>query len=170
MTPMPFRWTGEAFEPLPRFRPQADRELVVGQVYMLDERQERSPATHNHEFAWLAEAWQNLPEHLGERFATAEHLRKFALIKAGYHDSQTFVASSKAEALRLAAFLRPIDEFSVVTVSGATVTRFIAKSQSRRAMDKATFQDSKQKVLEIVAEMIGVSPDALSSHARGIAA
>jgi hypothetical protein len=33
MSTLPYRWTGEAFEPLPGFRKRADAAFVVGQVY-----------------------------------------------------------------------------------------------------------------------------------------
>jgi hypothetical protein len=100
----------------------------------------------------------SLPDHLAEKFPTAEHLRKWALIRAGYSDSHTITCASKAEALRVAAFIRPIDEFAVVVTQGATVTRYTAKSQSRRAMGAKEFQDSKTKIMEVVARMIGVEP------------
>ncbi|WP_216073446.1 hypothetical protein, partial [Acinetobacter baumannii] len=73
-------------------------------------------ASHNHEFAWLHEAWHSLPERYAEQFPSSEHLRKYALIQAGYSNSHSLVCGSKAEALRLAAFIRPMDEFAVVTV------------------------------------------------------
>lgn len=163
--PLPFRWEGDGFKPLPRFAKECDRHFVVGEVYQLVEHHARSQNSHNHYFASLHEAWLNLPEHLGERFPSAEHLRKFALIKAGYADERSIVASSKAEALRLAAFLRPMDEFAIVTVSEAVVTVYTAKSQSHKAMGKTVFQQSKDAVLGIVSAMISTAPSTLSAHA-----
>lgn len=155
--PEPFVWTDEGvMKPL---RPRrADAFYTVGERYILAPVAQRSDSTHKHEFAWLREAWMSLPEHLAERFPTAEHLRKWALIRAGYSDSHTITCASKAEALRVAAFIRPIDEFAVVVASGATVTRYTAKSQSRRAMGAKEFQDSKTAIMEIVAKIIGVEP------------
>lgn len=161
--PLPFYWTGTAMAPLnPSIARRCAREFTEGEVYNLAHVEERSAASHRAYFAAVNEGWQSLPEHLAERFQTSEHLRKFCLIKAGYSDSETFVASSKAEALRLAAFIRPIDEFSVVTVQGATVTRFTAKSQSTRAMGKQEFEASKDAVLGKIADMLGVTADDLS--------
>jgi hypothetical protein len=163
--PMPFRWDGEAMAPL---KPKlADREFVIGEVYSLVEHHERSHASHAHYFAAINEAWLNLPEALSDRFATDEHLRKFALIKAGYHDEQSIVCSSKAEALRVAAFIKPMDDYAIVTVSGPVVTRYTAKSQSLKAMGKFVFQASKEAVLEILAAMLNVEPQQLSSAAHG---
>jgi hypothetical protein len=140
---------------------RADAFYTVGERYIMAPVCQRSDATHKHEFAWLREAWMSLPDHLAERFPSAEHLRKWALIRAGYSDSHTITCASKAEALRVAAFIRPIDEFAVVIASGATVTRYTAKSQSRRAMGAKEFQDSKTAIMEVVAQLLGVEPDAL---------
>lgn len=165
--PLLFQWSGEAMVPASRhWAREADRQFVFGETYRLVEHQERSAATHGHYFAALSEAWQNLPEAVAERFPSAEHLRKFALIKTGYADSRQFVASSKAEARRLAAFMKTPDEYVMVTVNEAVVTVWTAQSQSMRAMGKKGFQESKQAVLDYVASLLGVNADQLSANAR----
>lgn len=165
MTPRPlrFRWSGEAMTPL---QPgAAARQFEKGEWYTLEVREERSTASHNQFFAALNEGWQNLPETMADRFPSADHLRKWLLIRTGYRDEVTYVAASKAEAPRLAAFIRPLDDFAVVTVSEATVTVYRAKSQSVRAMGKAEFQRSKDAVLGLLAEMIGTDRKALDANA-----
>jgi hypothetical protein len=97
----------------------------------------------------------NLPEQLADRFATSEHLRKWALIKAGYRDERTIVCASKSEAQRIAAFFKPMDDFAVVVSREATVISWTAKSQSVKAMGNKVFQESKTKVLDVLSEMIG---------------
>ena len=121
--------------------------------------------SHRFYFASVNEAWKNLPEDMAERYPTSDHLRKWALIKAGYRDERSIVASSKAEALRIAAFIRPMDEYAVVVVREAVVRVYTAKSQSTRAMGKAEFGASKEKVLDILSAMIGTSRDALVANA-----
>ena len=168
MTAIPaiaFDWDGEVMRP--RHPRLADRHFVIGETYRLAVQEDRSSASHAHFFASIAEAHTNLPDEWAQRLPTPEHLRRFALIKAGFADSQTFVASSRAEAQRLAAFIRPVDEFAVVTVEGPTVTRYVAKSQSYRAMGKADFQASKDAVLSIVSAMIGVTTEDLGRAAAG---
>lgn len=158
-SPQPFRWTGSAMEPL---RPRAaDRTYVIGQEYTLDIWEPRSTASHNHEFAWLAEAWRNLPENLADLYPTPEHLRKRALIEAGYYDETIVDAGTNAAALRMATFMRAKDDFALVIVRGAFAIERVAKSQSRRAMDRKTFQESKTAIMEIVAALIGVAPEDL---------
>ena len=159
MSPQPFRWSGDAMIPL---RPRAaDREYVVGEVYTLVPEELRSSASHRHFFAAVHEAWQNLPEDMADRFPTSEHLRKWALIKAGYRDERTIACSSKAEALRIAAFIKPMDSYAVVVVREKTVVCLTAKSQSARAMKKKEFQESKDAVLRVLSELLGVSTDEL---------
>ncbi len=162
--PCAFVWTDDGvMKPLhPR---RADQEYAVGERYMLAPYEDRSGATHKHEFAWLRDAWMNLPEHLAESFPTPEHLRKSALIDAGYFDETVIDAGTNAAALRVAAALRSFDDFALVIVRGPAVVRRTAKSQSRRMMDKKTFQESKTAILEIVSEMIGVSPSTLTEEA-----
>lgn len=155
--PFAFTWDGDAMVPTAHFKRACDKEFVVGQVYRMETVEERSVVSHRHYFATLHEYWLNLPEHLAERFPSAEHLRKYALIKAGFYDERSIVAGSKAEAQRLASFIKPMDDFAIVTVSEAVVRVFTAKSQSMKAMGRKTFQESKDKVLDLVADMIGVS-------------
>ena len=159
-------WDGECFKPLsPQWARQADRHFAVGQTYRMEVREERSPQSHNHYFASISEAWENLPPALGERFATADHLRKYALIRAGYRDERSIVCGSKAEAQRVAAFIKPLDDYAVVVARDAVVVVFTAKSQSMRAMGKKAFAESKQKVLDVVAQMIGTSAGDLGKNA-----
>jgi len=158
-TPVLMRWTDdEVLKPVgPHWESVAARQFTIGENYRIVPVIDRSEASHRHFFAALHESWLNLPETVAASFPSEDHLRKYALIKAGYANSREFVAGSKAEALRLAAFMRSFDEYAVVTVLGAVVTVYTAKSQSAHAMDKETFQKSKQDCLDIVAAMIGVS-------------
>lgn len=163
-SPIYFRWSGNAMEPLPRFAEVCDRAFVIGQTYRLEEREERSQASHSHYFASIHEAWQNLPLEQAERFPTPEHLRKWALVQAGYRDERSFAAKSNADALRLAAFVKPLDEYAVVVVREASVIVLTAKSQSQKAMGRKDFQDSKTKVLEIVWGLCGLTPAEAAPH------
>ena len=158
-------WDGDALVPDGRvWTSRADRVLVVGEHYMVECQEPRSLESHRHYFACVNSAWENLPEDLAERFPTADALRKYALIRAGYRDERSITCASKAEAQRLAAFIKPMDDFALVVVSEATVTVYIAKSQSMRAMGKAEFQASKDKVLDVLAQMVGTTADELAKH------
>lgn len=163
--PVYFTWDGESMAPMPRFAKLCDKQYVVGETYCLVPHEDRSANSHRHYFASLRNAWLNIPEDLTERFPTSEHLRKFALIKAGYADQRQFVCGSKAEALRLSTFLSPMDSYAVVTVQNAVVNVFTAQSQSTKAMGRKEFAESKNRVLDIVAGLIEVAPQTLSAEA-----
>jgi len=150
-------------------RPKAaDKVYVIGQRYWLEEVSDRSWISHQHQFAWLAEAWRNLPESLADLYPTPEHLRKRALIQAGFYRETIIDAGSNAAALRMAAFARAEDEFAAVIVRGPLVVVRKAMSQRMHGHDRMTkeeFQRSKDAVLGVVADMIGIAPEELRGAA-----
>ena len=143
----------------------AARTFRPGERYLVIPFELRSQASHSHEFAWLAEAWKSLPEVMAERIPTPEHLRKHALIETGWFDETTVEAGSQPAALRVAAFMRGVDDLAVIVTRGPIVVRRVAKSQSRRAMGKADFDRSKQDILEWVSALIDVTPETLRLNA-----
>lgn len=161
--PLRFRWTGDVMKPL---QPGvAARQYEKGEVYPLEVREERSANSHRAYFAAINEGWQNLPEEQADRFPTPDHLRRWLLIRAGFRDERTIALASKAEALRVAAFIKPLDTFAVIVPREATVVVMTAKSQSYKSMGRAEFQRSKEAVLDALAELIGVDRRALDDNA-----
>ncbi|HEX7896009.1 MAG TPA: hypothetical protein VF447_17550 [Terriglobales bacterium] len=162
---MPFKWDADAAVMVPLRRTAALRHFVDEQIYTLEEVQERSAASHAHYFASLHEAWLNLPDETAERFANEEHFRKFCLIKCGYCDQRQVVCSTKAEGERIAAFVRSMSPYTVVSLKDRVVTAYEAKSQSHRSMSKEEFQASKTAVLDYAASLIGAERNALEQNA-----
>lgn len=161
-------WHDGAFHPRRGWHAQQCAErLGEGEVVALSIEQSRSEKNHNHQFAWIRDAWLNLPERYAmESWAQSpEHLRKFSLIKTGFCDTHTHVCDSVAEAQRWAAIVRPIDAYSVVQVQGSTVVRYVAKSQSRKAMGNDEFKRSKDAIRAYIADLIGVAPGELIRNA-----
>ena len=154
--PLTWTWDGDGMVPIASCRRAANERYVIGERYRLEEMAERSQKSHSHFFASLNELWASLPEDKAVHFPTPEHLRKFALIRCGYSDQRQVVCASKAEAQRVAAFVRPMDEYAVVTHHEAVVSVFTAQSQSRKAMGHKAFKESKDKVLDYIAGLIGV--------------
>jgi hypothetical protein len=155
-----FDWNGEAMVPLPRFHNLANHEFVVGERYRCEVQEDRSWVSHAHQFAWLHDAWLSLPEHVASRFANEEQLRKHALIAGGFCDSTTVVCSSRAEAERWRKHLKDREPDTIISIKGNVLVQFTAHSQSRRAMDKQTFQRSKDAVLSYVEDLLGVDGEA----------
>jgi hypothetical protein len=160
VAPIIFEWDGEAMVPLSRFRNIADREFTVGERYRMEAQEQRSIISHNHYFATLQNIWESLPERYDNAIPSAEHMRKWALIRTGYRDERSIVCASKAEAKRVAAFVKPMDDFAIVVVNEATVSVYTAKSQSMKAMGAKDFQQSKERVLEYCQAML--EPDAFA--------
>lgn len=147
------------------WRARCDQQFVIGEVYPMARYEDRSYASHNHEFAWLKTAWENLPEELAEQYPSPETLRKKALVQCGFFDETIVDAGTKAAALRVAAAFRAREEFSCIVVRGPLVIIRSAKSQSRRSMAKGEFQASKQAILELISGLLGVTPETLSKNA-----
>lgn len=165
-----FIWNGETMTPMGRFRDKCKEAFTPGEYYKLEVMEERSWVSHKHYFACLHDAWVNLPSkgHALEPWAqSVKHFRKYALIRTGWNNAQTWTCGSRAEADRMATALRSIasDDFAIVAIEGTTVTRFTAKSQSMKAMGKEDFQKSKDDVLTFVADLIGADPGQLGSAA-----
>ena len=161
--PILVRWNGEAeaFVPLPHFVKRCNTTFTDTEIYRMAIEEERSAQSHRHYFATLFDAWTNLPEREAERFPSAEYLRKYALIRTGYSDQRQIVCASKAEAQRLRAFVAPMDDYAIVTAVESVVTVFTAKSQSTKAMGRREFNESKQRVLDYVSQLLGVSTNDL---------
>jgi hypothetical protein len=151
-------WDGTAMRPLPALAHELARRFAVGELVTLAPVLRRSSASHRHYFACVREAWLNLPEPLAARFPTEAHLRKYALIRAGFCETRQIVCVTTADAQRLAATLSPLDGYAIIAIEHRVVTVCTAKSQSGDGMSKAQFQASKDAVLGVLAEMVGVDP------------
>ena len=167
-SPIVFIWDGEAMEPLPHFRKRCDDAFTIGERYRMEAVEERSIASHNHFFAVLTAIWMSLPDELAVQFPTLEIFRKHCLIMTGFRRERKFVASSKEEARKLAAFLRPQtseDDYAIISLAETVVVEWKAMSQSRKAMpEKGQFHRSKQAVLDYAGDMIGVKPEELAKQ------
>ena len=161
MRTLTLAWDGEAFWPLSQDRTLARATYGQGDIIAFAEAKDRSSPSHRHYFAALREAWVNLPEGYAERFATEEHLRKWALIHTGFARARSIVCRSRAEARSIAAIVRSNDAYALVSVEGRTIWHLTAMSQSLEAMDPATFQASKRAVLELLSDILGIEPAAL---------
>jgi hypothetical protein len=166
-TPIRLRYEGEGdFRVLSNYwAARADKDFVVGEVYQMVEEPEHSDASRGHYFAALKNGFDSLPDELRDEYPTVEHLRKKALIRSGFRDERDHVAASKAEAERLAAFIRPMDAYAIVMPVGCVVRVWTAKSQKKRAMGPKEFQASKQAVLDYVDGLLGLDRGATERSA-----
>lgn len=164
--PRPFEcvWDGQTLTPASPYQHRlAFEQFGAGELVTVAREEARSEASHNHEFAWLREAWRSLPESFAmEPWAQSpEHLRKYALCRSGFCTTETVAAGSNAAALRIASFIRGREEYTLVSVQGSTVHVFTPESQAKKAMGKDRFQASKTAIMEFIADLLGCSVDQL---------
>ena len=163
---VPMVWDGAAMIPLERYRGLASRQFRPGQEYSLIPHRDRSDAAHGLYFKAVELAWKNLPHGVAERYPTAEHLRRWCLVKEGYADEHTMLCANEAQAQSTGVLARALDGFAIIQIKGPIVVVWTAKSQSRVSMDHKAFNESMNKVLERLAEMLGITVDQLTEEAK----
>lgn len=130
-------------------------KLDVGAVHGWQMAEHRSKASHDHFFAIINEAWKNLPEDMADDFPSPEHLRKWALIKAGFCSETRIACANNNEAMTLATKAKAMDKYSIVAIDGKAVTIWTADSQRRDAMGRQAFQEAKERALHIISNLLG---------------
>lgn len=171
LRPLPWTWDGEVMRPSPRFTQLAKRQFKPGESYVLEPFEPVSHKDRGHYFACIKEAWDNLKPEALARYPTPEHLRKWALVKAGWRKENFTVCDTPERAGMLAGFIRRLDDLSVVIVEGNVVRTYVARTQkvgspSLGLMTKDEWRQSKQDVLDILSGTIGVSRKALEREGR----
>lgn len=156
-------WRDGLFVPENRIVSYCSETFGEGEVVTFERYEERSVASHNHYFASVQTAWENLPEG-DERFPNAEALRKWALIKCGYCTKTEVVLDTSEQAAVVAAFTGNA-EGVIIVVRENVVVKYTAQSQSVAAMGKDEFQKSKDIVLDTIAELIAVKRKKLEDNA-----
>jgi hypothetical protein len=160
--PVDYQWDENAgvMRPLKRHLTLLQETCVNGAVYKL-EPSRRSQKQHNFQFREIDIAWHNLPEELQERFPSSEHLRKWALCKAGYCNIQESVFDSEEKAHEVERMILRFEPYAVVEVRGNVLVAMLAWSQSKRAMGGTMFAESLNAVLTVIAQLLGTTADAL---------
>lgn len=163
-----------AMVPALRYRRVAAGQYAQGEEYPLIVLEPRDRKSHNHYFAALDNAFDNLPESIAARWPTSEHMRKWVLIETGWYEEKEFECPDEKFAKRLALFIRTEDEYARISVHRPTDTRDHwkvivrrAMSQEHAAMGREAFQKSKWDVLNYLEEIIGLARGALMKNAAG---
>lgn len=159
-----FVWDGARMVPLDRFRNLAARQYRAGCEYVLVQWRGRSKESHNHYFACIKTAWENLPESVAASFPSPEYLRKWCLVKEGYADHTQVVVDDADQAAKLVMLARNLDPYAVIRVRENIVDIWRAQSQDHASMGHDAFQESKDKILGRVANMCGLSVKDLTKH------
>lgn len=153
--------------PHKRFRKLCESQFAAGEDYPLAPVENRSMASHNHFFASIQEAFDNLPEAWAQEFPSAEHMRKWVLIEVGFFHLEEHDFDTEKDAKTFASAVRRRDEYARIKRVGSSVLIKTAKSQDHRSMKKEEFQASKVAVLEYLSEVIGVKRQEIENSAAG---
>lgn len=154
-----------------RLLTNAPPDLDEGETVFVEIERIRSEATHRHQFAWLKEAWANLPESVAfEPWAQSpEALRKYALVATGFYEEVIIECGSDKMVRTVASELRKAraksEGYAVAVIrDGVAVVRW-PQSQSYKAMGRERFQASKTAIMDWIADLLGVSPEELKRNA-----
>lgn len=147
----------------------ASAQFKEGQRAVLIEHKERSGKSHRHWFITVKEAHDNLPDQWAKQFPTVEKLRKYVLIRVGWCTHTAYACDTERDAITLMRALKSIDDYAVVKREGSVVNYFVAKSQSESNMDKEEFEVVKDRSLDLLAQMLGVSKGDLTKNAGAAA-
>jgi hypothetical protein len=141
----------------------ADRTYVCGRTYWLVEArtQEYSSKSWRHLWAVLSKAFDSLPEG-SDLWPDVDAFRKHLLLVAGFYNEVDIEVGDTATAGRIATSLRRIDGLSHVQVFNGHILQRTAKSM--KDMGKEEFERAKSAIIEIAAELIGVTVDELTKQ------
>lgn len=163
--PVLFVWNGEHMIPLPRFKRLCDAQFAVNEEYPLIIIEERSQASHNHYFAALHEAYQNLAEEYAQEFDSEQHFRDWLLCRTGFCTKERWVMNTAEDARQMREAMKKVNRSTIISVAGNVATVYTPMSQSRPAMKKYLFEDSKKAVLDLAASMARTTPAELKKNA-----
>jgi hypothetical protein len=165
------RWNGEGWE-LPVRSQIYCAKYKRGDSVWLTELEESSPETRGHYFAVIKKAFDNMPKEWG--FLNEQHLRKWCLIECGYcHIEEVVCASEKEARLKADGVIlsnRLREDYCIVIAKGNVIRIVTAESQRMKAMGRRRFQDSKQAVIEKLADMLRVTVEQLTEESKKDAA
>lgn len=87
-------------------------------------------------------------------------------MRAGFADEEIIPFDSAADAKKAAILVRKKDDYAVIVPKGKVLQIFTAKSQSYRAMDKKTFQESVEAIERVISELLGTTRTELKNAAQ----
>lgn len=152
--------------PIMRFATLCGRQFELDEDYPLGPVEGIPSRSRAAIFAQVHDTWNNLPES-DKRFPSDEHLRKTALVKAGWATHSQTNWKTKADARQHAVDLRKVDAFAVISVHGEgdswTVDVWVAKSIAAGQISADEFREVKKKALAWLASLTGNTPAELEA-------
>jgi hypothetical protein len=88
------------------------------------------------------------------------------LVQEGYADQTDHVCEDDDAAVKLITLIRKMDPYAVMRRSGNVLTIWTAQSQDHASMGHEAFQQSKDRVLSRIAQMVGCTLKELTVNAK----
>lgn len=161
--PLEYVWQGGAWHPLPYYAKQAQLAFGEGEIARLERIEHRSVASHKAFFAWVQEAYENLPEGYRGRWVSPDDFRHWLLTFTKFCTRHECIMPSKAAANAMKKFLD--GDYHRTVVEGNTFIGYKAMSQSYRSMSARAFQESREAFDTVAAQVLGIHPDDIKRNA-----
>lgn len=157
-----FVWTGAHMQPADYAVRRAAAQYQKDQTYKLVADERVTEPERGFYFRCVRAAWRTIHED-GDRFPTAEHLRKAALIKCNHYKVRYITCENAKQAERVSANVTDKDEYSVVDLKGNVVAVYTAISQSNKpgGLTIDEWRRTRDDVMDSLAQMLGVSREVL---------
>lgn len=164
--PVQFIWTDEGvMKPLPRFKTLCDRQYAVGEEYALGPIDNIPSKSRAGFFVDLHNAWSTMQEG-DNRFPSETHLRKRALIAAGWATHTQTVLDTPKDAQKSKIMLNRVEEYALVTIGGCVVDVWIAKSIANGQITAEQWRVVKPKALAWIAEQANTTVEDLQNFRK----
>lgn len=154
-----------ALVPEGRFKALCERQFVLDETYAWGPVDNVDNGSRGAFFASVRETWNSLAED-DERFPSHEHLRKRALVAAGWCLHSQTVMDTPKDARQLAIQSRKLDEYAVIQVKANVVDVYIAKSIAHGQITAEEWRVVKPRALDWVAAQINVKRTELEHHSK----
>lgn len=174
------RWDGERFTPEPQDARRARGFFIAGNAYVLDADDPISHKERSFYHAQIKDAWDNLNDITKASLGSADNLRKWALIKSGWRVENQVFGPDRAWAIWTEHFhkKRSGEYTTVITTAPENESDLwsvkILQARTQKVgnpeegyMTREEWKQSKDDVLFVVSQMIGVSKGTLAKQGRG---
>lgn len=145
--------------PYPESAQWVFEHIPLGNTFELETIEDRSNEHHRWLFAVVKKVFENLPEVHAEQFKNPEHLRKRALIEAGWCRHIKMHADDAPEIMRLCIWLDP---YMLISAGLHGVNIYQAKSMRMKRnggeLTKEKFKEVVERMLHYMAGLIGLDP------------
>ena len=167
--PVQFVWdaANRVMRPQERFNRLCDRQYQDGELYALGPVEDIDNVSRGKFMKAIKMTWENLPAKY-KRFPSPEHLRKAALVGAGWCNQSHDVFDSVADAKRHADGIRNANGYAVIVRSGCVVDVRIARSIAAGQITAEKWREVRPRALDWASEQINVAREAVEREVGGI--